>query len=247
MQPNGCFAAESAGALVGTTVTCIFDEAAWIAMVLVDAAFRGRGIGTALLRHAIDFLDRQAVKTIRLDATSLGRPLYEKLGFVAEYQVARYEGELLRCGDLAVDESLTIAIATAQDVPLILGCDRIVTGTDRSKYLGLLAGEIGADVRVAKQGDDLAGYLITRPGRTAAQMGPCMGSPPVAAALLASDASTSNPKQVFLDIPLYNQAAVAVAEAMNLKVQRAFVRMCRGAPVSEQRTRLFASSGPELG
>ncbi len=42
MQPDGCFVAECAGVAVATTVACVFDRVAWLAMVLVDAAYRGR-------------------------------------------------------------------------------------------------------------------------------------------------------------------------------------------------------------
>ena len=43
MQPDGCFVAEFDGVSVGTAVGCVFGSVAWIAMVLVDAEFRGRG------------------------------------------------------------------------------------------------------------------------------------------------------------------------------------------------------------
>src|SRR5258707_9241947 len=82
LQPDGCFVAEYNGTPAGTTTTCIFGSVAWIAMVLVEESARGRGIGTALLHHALEFLDDRGVATIRLDATPLGLSLYERLGFV---------------------------------------------------------------------------------------------------------------------------------------------------------------------
>src|SRR5947207_13435443 len=53
LQPDGCFVAELNGAAVGTVATSIFGSVAWIALVLVDPAVRGRGIGTALLNQAL--------------------------------------------------------------------------------------------------------------------------------------------------------------------------------------------------
>src|SRR5690242_17875638 len=94
LEPDGCFVAELDGAAAGTAAAFVFGPVAWVAMVLVDEALRGRGVGGALMRHALDFLDRRAVRTVRLDATPLGRPLYEKLGFVAEYTLLRYAGAL---------------------------------------------------------------------------------------------------------------------------------------------------------
>src|SRR6266480_4275307 len=65
LQPDGCFVAEWNGRPVGTTMTCLFGPVAWVAMVLVEESLRGRGIGRALMRRALEFLDRQSVATVR--------------------------------------------------------------------------------------------------------------------------------------------------------------------------------------
>lgn len=54
--------------------------------ISVSPNARGRGVGTALLNHLIDFATHQGYQTIRLDVidTNPGaRRLYERLGFVA--------------------------------------------------------------------------------------------------------------------------------------------------------------------
>jgi len=94
LEPDGCFVAEWNGEPVATTTTCILGDVAWVAMVLVDAGVRRHGIGTALMQQALRFLDERNVRSIRLDATPLGRPVYEKLGFVPDYQLARFDGIL---------------------------------------------------------------------------------------------------------------------------------------------------------
>src|SRR5207248_4486348 len=94
LEPDGCFVAEADGVGVGTAGACVFGPVAWIAMVLVDAERRNQGIGTALMEHTLAYLDGRGVRSVRLDATPLGQPIYEKLGFVAEYTLARFEGVL---------------------------------------------------------------------------------------------------------------------------------------------------------
>ena len=130
MQPDGCFVAELDGKPVGTVTTCVFGPVAWIAMVLVDADHRGRGVGKALMGHALDFLERQGVRSVRLDATPLGQPLYEKQGFVAEYALLRYEGVLPHGKEMANVEPL---LPDHLENALLL--DRAVTQTDRRKLL----------------------------------------------------------------------------------------------------------------
>ena len=92
LQPDGCFVAELDGIPAGTVTTCRFGPVAWVAMMLVDKSFRSRGIGRALMIRALDDLDSAGVRSTRLDATLLGRPLYESLDFAAEATVARYLG-----------------------------------------------------------------------------------------------------------------------------------------------------------
>jgi GNAT superfamily N-acetyltransferase len=94
LNPDSAFVAEWDGQPAGTACACVFERIAWINLVLVDQALRGRGIGTALMRHVVQYLDHRGMQTIRLDATPMGQPVYEKLGFVGEFALARYQGIL---------------------------------------------------------------------------------------------------------------------------------------------------------
>ena len=92
LQPDGCFLAEWDGSPAGTATTiCYGTDLAWIGMVLVHPDYRGRGIGTALLQHCIDFLRQRQVRCIKLDATPQGQPLYTSLGFCMEWPLSRWE------------------------------------------------------------------------------------------------------------------------------------------------------------
>jgi hypothetical protein len=211
-------------------------------MVLVDPDWRGRGIGKALMSHALSFLDAQGVASVRLDATALGKPLYEKLGFVVEYELARYEGV-----PQGSDQSHAIEKANAQDWPQLFQLDREITTADRSKFLTRLFSERQEDVRMVRSGTDVVGFLAGRPGTRAWQIGPCLATPGVGAMLLADAAHRHAGGRVFIDIPVDNQGAANMAHRMGLTVQRHLVRMCRGQPVTERTHHIWASSGPELG
>lgn len=242
MEPEGCFVAEWDGQAVGTTVACILGSVAWVAMVLVDQEWRGRGIGKALMSHALDFLDRQTVGSVRLDATALGKPLYEKLGFVVEYELARYEG-VPRGGA----QTRAVQTASEQDWLQLFQLDRDITGADRSKFLTRLFSEQPETVRIVRSESEIAGFLACRPGTRAWQIGPCMAIRDSGADLLADAVHRHAGEQVFIDIPVQNQTAVNVVRTLGLTIQRHLVRMYRGRPLSESTDHIWASSGPELG
>ena len=88
---------------------------------------------TALMEHALAFLDARGVRTMRLDATPMGQPVYEKLGFVAEYQLARWEGVLP-----ASSPASDTGPVSRDDIEDVIWLDYEVTGTDRGKLLARL-------------------------------------------------------------------------------------------------------------
>ncbi len=72
-SPDGCFVAEAAERVVGTSTTIVYEgRFAWIGMVLVDPEFSRRGIGAALLDRALEHLVRNRALGARATASSAG-------------------------------------------------------------------------------------------------------------------------------------------------------------------------------
>jgi len=238
----GCFVAELNGVAVGTTTTCIFGSVAWIAMVLVDVAARRQGVGSALLKHALAFLDERGGKTVRLDATAAGQQVYEKLGFEPEYPLTRYEGSAMQAGTRCLT-----AEATAALLPELIELDRRMTGTDRTRLLTRLFEETPDAFRVLHAAGKLEGFITTRPGANATQIGPCIASAQAGPILLAEALNRCAGQAVFVDVPCDHVRAVTTLEAGGLKPQRHFMRMYRGQRILDQVEGLWASAGPETG
>ena len=87
-NPGGCFVAVHNGTVCGTAMSVNFQNSvAWIGMVLVDPDYRRMGIATRLMNAAVESLS--GCETVKLDATPDGCKVYEKIGFVEEYRIAR--------------------------------------------------------------------------------------------------------------------------------------------------------------
>jgi GNAT superfamily N-acetyltransferase len=242
LQPDGCFVGEWGGQPVATTMTCIFGPTAWVAAVLVEEAFRRRGLARALMHYALAFLDRRGVVTVRLDATPLGRPLYEQLGFRAQFEIARYAGTLP--STMSGDD---VASASSEEWEELAALDERITHTDRRKLLFRLFAERPDAVRVVRDDTGAQGWLTARPGAQAVQIGPCVALAEVGQRLFAGAWRRYAGQRVYLDVPLPNVLAGNLAEAMGLTVQRRLTRMSRGEPIREEAHLLWASSGPEKG
>jgi ribosomal protein S18 acetylase RimI-like enzyme len=244
LESEGCFVAEVDGDVgpqpVGTVTTCVFGPVGWVGMMLVDRSYRGRGIGRALMEHALAYLAGQGVQTVRLDATPLGEPLYRSLGFEPQFTLARYAGTLH--GDGAPAEP-----GRREDWARVAELDRQVTHTDRRRLLVALFQERPGELRVVRERGDVAGYLTTRRGSRALLIGPCVGSERTGPLLLADAWQRHADRYAFIDVPLPHRRAVAWVEGRGLVAQRELLRMCRGPAVEEDVERLWASSGPEKG
>jgi GNAT superfamily N-acetyltransferase len=243
LQPDGCFVAELDDRPVGTTCTCVLGSIGWLAMVLVEESVRSRGIGTRLVQHAVEYFDRAGVRTMRLDATPLGRPVYEKLGFLAEYELARWTGTA-GGGQLAAD----VCPARPEHLEAICTLDREGTGTDRRRLLARLYDESPAAVQIVMSEGQIAGYSMLRRGSRAVQIGPVVASDAAAGRALCDAALQRCAGQpVVLDTPAENLPAMEWAQSHGLKIERPLTRMRRGEPVYDRPTQLWASFGPEKG
>ena len=243
LEPRGCFVAQWAGEPAATTAAFVFGSVGWIAMVLVDEAFRHRGIATQLVERALQYLDGQGVRTARLDATPLGRPVYERLGFVAEYGLIRMQGTA--CWP-SVDPSF--APLPVERLRAVCDLDAAVTGTPRGRLIQRLYDERPEEATAVFEGAAAVGYAFLRPGRRAGQVGPAAAlSAATGVAMLDRVLARCPAGLVFVDIPADNRAAIEWAGTRGFVVQREFTRMYRGQRIADFPQQIWASSGPEKG
>jgi len=256
-QPEGCFIAEESGQPVGTATTWIHGpHLAWIGMVLVRTDARGHGIGTALLRYSIRFLQERGIRGIRLDATPLGRPVYERLGFKAEWELHRWEHPNWPGSSIAdKDRSTELSrirpwrpTDTQAESPLLV-LERLAFGTPRAQLIEALSQSSLRAVVLVEPTDTVAAFGMIRAGSRATYLGPAVAQDPASAEpLLESLLQSPTGTPLFWDIPEPNWPARAWAERHGFRRQRVLTRMYLGTsePVGNPHLQL-ALSGPETG
>ena len=240
--PRGCFVAEACGAVVGTAATIVYEgRFAWIGMVLVDPAWRNHGIGKRLLAMAINYLDGCKVSSIKLDATPQGKILYEKLGFVAEYELDRWHLPTAPAAPKAIEP-----LPLTEDV---LNLDREVFGADRGALLHSLALEHGRFLVKARTNGKLTGYSFGRQGALADHLGPWVAQDEASArSLLEEFLRRSCQAKVFVDAVRDNAWATLLLRGKGFQPSRPLTRMYRGRNDFPGRPGLQgAILGPEFG
>lgn len=245
-SPGGCFVVEEGATVVGTVATLSYqDRFAWIGMVLVDPEYRNRGIGTELLRKAIEHLDETRISTLKLDATPAGKPLYEKMGFVGEYEIERW---ILRrtAGD---ERTVNEGRLRTERMPEIFAHDREVFGADRSGLLRSLD-EQASDLTLAPgSGSYLQGYAFGRRGLFADHLGPWTAADPETGKTMLEDfLSRSSRDTVIVDALQSSRLAGELLRNRGFTIARPLTRMYRGPNRFPGKPEsLCAILGPEFG
>ncbi len=67
--------------IAGTGMVIFNRDIAWLGTIIVKEKFRNKGIGKAITEHLIDRAKDNGARNIILVASSLGLPVYERIGF----------------------------------------------------------------------------------------------------------------------------------------------------------------------
>lgn len=249
-QPGGCFVAEDHdGQVNGTVTTTPYSGApssAWVGMVLVDQSVRRQGLGRALLTRAVEWLEHHDVGMIGLDATPVGKTLYDQTGFADAYTLQRQHA--------VVPDVVSPAEVTplgSDDVARLAELDRAAFfGLDRQRILRDLhrAHPSGCWLKQDAHGR-VEGYVLSRPGARAWYVGPLVARGAEAAEMLLRAALAPLAGQpAILDTLDPNLDAGVLASKYRFEPRRPFIRMTRGVPAPASRTDwYFAMAGPEIG
>jgi GNAT superfamily N-acetyltransferase len=248
-SPQGCFVMEDGSKVVGTAATiCYENRFAWIGMVLVDPEYRKQGIGTQLLNKTIEYLDQSNIFTIKLDATPLGKPLYEKLGFVSEFEIERWILKRPTRTISTMPSSRPSPLAEHQ-LKEIFTVDKEFFGADRSFLLRSLCDQAPELAITVWQGGMPQSFACGRHGLFADHLGPCMATSRAAwGNLLCDFLARSSRETLIVDCIRSNPGAVESLAAFGFVLSRPLTRMVRGPNVYPGRPdSLWAILGPEFG
>jgi GNAT superfamily N-acetyltransferase len=234
LAPDGCLCVECDRTVISTaTLVPYGNRLGFIGMVLTHPDYRRRGCARQLLLELLARASAIGIETLKLDATEAGEPLYASLGFRREQAIERW----WRQGSPATQPQTGTA---ASDLAPWFEVDAYGFGADRSLLLRKLA-ERG------KGFVNEAGFLLSRPGRTATYLGPCRARSRDAATDLFTRAIEQGAPGWAWDLFPANLEAVRLATELAFTPQRRLTRMVRGARHDSNTEPGYAIAGFELG
>lgn len=209
----------SLGKIVSSAAIIPYDsEVASIGMVIVDKEYRGLGLGKEATQKCIDSVPNTV--SIMLIATEEGKPLYEKMGFMAVNSVHKY-----LCNNYKVAASISnisgIVIEDFKDIHFneVVKMDERAFGARRRSFLYNRIIQSDNCIIVKDDKDQIIGYGAAILGPVNLILGPIVAPDIEVAALIMNSLASRHQGKIRIDVPSGKE------EFMILLKQRGFIKV----------------------
>jgi len=231
--------------IVGTITTINYaNKVAWIGMMLVDKYYRRRGISNILLKDAIEKL--KDCDSIKLDATADGHHVYQKIGFIDEYEIGRIINSSV--SRINLDNKITTQQISKSEMNEIAQFDELVFGANRKEMLMYLFNNAPELAWMVKDNNEVAGFCLGRNGTRFTQIGPVHASSDIEIkSLITSALNQVIGQSVVVDLLADKESIESWLAENGFEKQRTFERMYLNKnPYPGIVEKQFLISGPEL-
>jgi GNAT superfamily N-acetyltransferase len=226
-SPHGHILVAVAGKkLVGGACCASFGSTGWIGALGVLPRWRRRGVGEQLTRACVDWLTERGASSVLLYATDMGRPVYDRVGFVSEARARAWRGVAPGSPPDGVRR------LRPGDRERILELDRLATGEDRSAVLDMLPALLGLGM---ERRGELQGFALQTPWGA----GPAVVADDAKAGVALLRGLVVEPQPMTITVPDGNSAASTTLARWGFAPVNSALRMRHGAPVEHDPARMF--------
>lgn len=247
-RENVCLLAECDNKVIGTTTAINYsNKVSWIGMVLVDKEYRGQGVSKSLLTAIFEKL--QSSKSVKLDATPAGQPVYKKFEFSDEYLIARMTNPALKELPSHDHHPILPERINLIDILEVFAFDEMVFGANRGSLIKYLITEYPGKAWVLKRNSRITGIVLGRDGHKYHHIGPVLASSTPNARILITRALKDLTHQpVVVDVLCDKEELLDWLHSIGFIKQRQFIRMYKKEnPFPGVIHKQFLICGPEFG
>ncbi|AZQ39568.1 GNAT family N-acetyltransferase [Streptomyces cyaneochromogenes] len=213
---------------------------AFLGWYLVRPDLRGRGYGLTTWKTALAHAEN---RTVGLDGVVAEQDNYRRSGFELAHRTFRFTGTAP-----AVEAPVDVRAVRPADLAEIAAYDGLCTPADRPRFLEHWLTGPGHHAVVRRDGDRVTGYGVIRPGQDCPRIGPLFADTAEGAqALFAALTAGAAGREVAIDVPETNEAAVALVEEAGFTPSFETARMYTGPVRPYAQERVFGVTTLELG
>jgi GNAT superfamily N-acetyltransferase len=242
LDPNGSFVARFEHAIIGMITTISYGDYAFMGNLIVKRENRGQGIGHALMKHAIAYLDNKGVKTIELDGVFSAVSMYREFGFVDKYLSLRFYRRAGLSNNINIGDD--VIKGTRED---IISYDWKKTEINRGNILSKFLEENNESIYRLEEGK-ITGYALIRKraGDTTLIAPVVADNYESARFLLGKIVSEHSARVLTIGIVGNNLRGVELVRSFDFNYMPPSLRMYRG-PIRNYENNVFGILGPDIG
>ena len=231
LEPEGCFVLFEDSKPVGIATSISYGRVGWFGNLIVKEEYRGRGAGSLLVKHAINYLHGKGAETIGLYAYPNLIRFYSNLGF-------RYDEDFifLHAPALSAMSAEALPCVGTHNIQQIAKFDCRCFGGDRRKLLESIILEKGNLSYYKSSGTEVVGYVAATVYETMAWVGPLMcqeGNVDAAVTLLKAVLTKLTGLSVYVAVPKKETALVDTLSVVGFEEDFSVARMFFGESIAK--------------
>lgn len=231
LEPEGCFVVFQGSEHLGIATCISFGKVGWFGNLIVKEGYRNKGVGSLLVKHAVNYLQSKGVKTIGLYAYPNLIGFYSKFGFERDEDFSVLHVEAL---DSLTAE--TLPKVGTQQIQAVAEFDSRCFGGNRKKLLESIILEEGNLSYHKSENNEVAGYVAAKVYEKMAEVGPLIcqeGHVDVAASLLKTVLGKLTGLSVYVFLPKKESALADMLSSFGFKEGFCVSRMFLGQAVAK--------------
>jgi ribosomal protein S18 acetylase RimI-like enzyme len=167
LEPEGCFILFDGKERVGIATTVSYGKIGWFGNLIVAESQRGKGAGSLLVKHSMEYLKSRGVETVGLYAYTNKLPFYRRLGFEYDSNFSVLTGK-----GFSSPEEPSVTKARRHDVQQIIDCDSSCFGASRRKVLESILDNPNNLGYVLTEERKMVGFALAKVWGSIAVLGP---------------------------------------------------------------------------
>lgn len=248
-DPHGFLGAFLNDQLIGTISAVRYgDGFGFMGFYMVSPEHRGKGYGMHLWRAALEHLE--GLPSIGLDGVLAQQENYRKSGFAYAHRNGRFKCVTpLPLSQLTSDPVEQVVPANDVDFDALCAFDAVHFPTRRADFLRDWISEPGHRALAIHNTHRVVAYGVIRPCHEGYKIGPlfCENARQAAILMQALCADLLAGQPVFLDLPMENGAALALAAVFGMSMVFETARMYRGKTPKLPIQQIYGITTFELG
>jgi len=229
LEPDGCLVLLHNSERAGIATAISYGQVGWLGNVIVSENHRGKGGGSLLVKHAIEYLTSNGVETVGLYSYLDKTPFYAKYNFQFDSTFIVLEGRGFHASTKA-----RIRKADEANTQQIISLDQLCFGGSRSKLLKSILLDSSNSCYTCTENDRIIGFAVAKIFEDVSEIGPLVcreGYENFALDLLKTTLTELKGREVSLCIPEKESAILASLTRHGFKESFRLARMFHGTPI----------------